>query len=64
MKNLILGVALMALTVVNPVAGSSVDGVRGDAAEGERLSKVCAGCHGVDGNSLVPNWPKLLPSTP
>ena len=59
MKNLILGVALMALTVVNPVAGSSVDGVRGDAAEGERLSKVCAGCHGVDGNSLVPNWPKL-----
>jgi len=31
----------------------------GDAAEGQTQSAVCAACHGADGNSVVPNWPKL-----
>lgn len=31
----------------------------GDAAAGEAKSAICAACHGVDGNSAVPNWPKL-----
>ncbi|NNK33141.1 MAG: cytochrome c4 [Xanthomonadales bacterium] len=31
----------------------------GDAAAGQSKSAICAACHGVDGNSAVPNWPKL-----
>lgn len=31
----------------------------GDADAGQAKSAVCAACHGVDGNSVVPNWPKL-----
>lgn len=32
---------------------------KGDASAGQAKSAVCAACHGVDGNSAVPNWPKL-----
>ena len=32
---------------------------KGDAASGQGKSAICAACHGVDGNSAVPNWPKL-----
>ena len=31
----------------------------GDPAAGQAKSAVCAACHGADGNSMVPNWPKL-----
>lgn len=31
----------------------------GDAAAGKEKSTVCATCHGPDGNSLAPNWPKI-----
>lgn len=31
----------------------------GDASAGQAKSAICAACHGVDGNSVVPNWPKL-----
>jgi cytochrome c553 len=31
----------------------------GDAAAGQTKSAICAACHGMDGNSAVPNWPKL-----
>ena len=31
----------------------------GDAAAGQTKSIVCSACHGVDGNSSVPMWPKL-----
>ncbi|MBT8046900.1 MAG: cytochrome c4 [Xanthomonadales bacterium] len=32
---------------------------QGDAAAGQAKSAICAACHGVDGNSVVPNWPNL-----
>jgi cytochrome c553 len=32
---------------------------KGDAASGEALSASCAACHGADGNSAVPTFPKL-----
>lgn len=32
---------------------------QGDATAGQAKSAICAACHGVDGNSVVPNWPKL-----
>lgn len=31
----------------------------GDAGAGQTKAAVCAACHGVDGNSIVPNWPKI-----
>lgn len=31
----------------------------GDAAAGQAKSATCAACHGADGNSAVPNWPKI-----
>jgi len=31
----------------------------GDASAGKAKSAICAACHGADGNSAVPNWPKL-----
>lgn len=32
---------------------------QGDASAGQAKSAICAACHGADGNSVVPNWPKL-----
>jgi len=32
---------------------------QGDATAGQAKSAICAACHGADGNSVVPNWPKL-----
>jgi len=32
---------------------------QGDAAAGQAKSAICAACHNADGNSIVPNWPKL-----
>jgi cytochrome c553 len=31
----------------------------GDATAGKEKSAACAGCHGMDGNSANPEWPKL-----
>ena len=32
----------------------------GDAAKGQEIAAgVCAGCHGVDGNSIIPSFPSL-----
>ena len=36
----------------------------GDAAAGQVKSAVCAGCHGADGNSVNPLWPKLAGQHP
>lgn len=32
---------------------------KGDATKGKALSAVCAACHGADGNSVNPDWPKI-----
>ena len=37
----------------------AVDPVQGDAAAGEAKAVTCGACHGADGNSVVPNFPKL-----
>jgi cytochrome c553 len=31
----------------------------GDAAQGQGKAAVCSGCHGADGNSMIPSFPKL-----
>lgn len=54
MKNLISLVMLVSLlAAVGSVAAA------GNAAAGKSKSAACAGCHGVDGNSAAPNFPKL-----
>lgn len=45
--------ALLAISIANPALAA------GDAAKGKEKSAVCAGCHGADGNSAAPNFPKL-----
>lgn len=32
---------------------------QGDAERGEELAQTCAGCHGTDGNSATPDFPKI-----
>jgi cytochrome c553 len=36
----------------------------GDAAAGQAKAATCAACHGADGNSMVPLWPKLAGQHP
>jgi cytochrome c553 len=38
---------------------SGVAHAAGDAAAGEAKAAVCGACHGPDGNSMAPNFPKL-----
>ena len=45
---------LLGLTMAGQVAMAA-----GDAAAGEAKVAVCAACHGADGNSPAPNFPKL-----
>lgn len=50
-KTLIAVCAMLALTGVSVAAG--------DAKAGKAKAVNCAGCHGVNGNSTNPAWPKL-----
>ncbi len=50
-KTLIAVIAMAALTSVSVAAGN--------AEAGKAKSAVCASCHGADGNSANPTWPKL-----
>ncbi len=54
MKNWLVFAATLSL------AGAASQAIAaGDAAVGKAKSATCAGCHGVDGNSANPEWPKL-----
>jgi cytochrome c553 len=52
-KNLFIALASLSLIF----AGSAM--AAGDKAKGKELSTTCAACHGGDGNSFNPEWPKL-----
>ncbi len=47
-------IALAALIAASPVWSAG-----GDAAAGQTKAAVCAACHGVDGNSVDPQYPKI-----
>lgn len=49
----ILALGLLTSSVLNPVYAV------GDAEAGKTKSASCAACHGADGNSVNPEWPKL-----
>ena len=51
-KPLILALTLLALGALQAQAD-------GDAAAGKNKAAVCGACHGVDGNSVSPQFPKL-----
>jgi len=53
MKHLLQFAICMSLLISLPVFAA------GDAGAGQNKSAVCAACHGADGNSAVPNWPKI-----
>ncbi|NIB39540.1 cytochrome c4 [Pseudomaricurvus alkylphenolicus] len=55
MKN-IFKQAVMAVGLIAAAQGAVA---AGDAAAGEAKVAVCAACHGADGNSPAPNFPKL-----
>lgn len=59
MKNWLVFAATLSLA-----SGISQATAAGDAAVGKAKSATCAGCHGVDGNSANPEWPKLAGQHP
>ena len=52
-KALIIALASLTVTVSASVFAA------GDATKGKALTATCAACHGIDGNSVNPIWPKL-----
>lgn len=55
MKNLVLA----ALFSVSAIANAATLMPDGDAARGKAQLMMCSACHGPDGNSAAPNFPKL-----
>ena len=54
----------IALYPASAYAGDSPDEIKlrqgaGDPVAGKEKSAMCQGCHGEDGNSAAPNFPKL-----
>lgn len=50
---------LTTLSAVVLMAGAVSVHAAGDPEAGKAKTAVCAACHGADGNSMVPNFPKL-----
>jgi cytochrome c553 len=60
MKKLFALVAVVASwTAISLAALASTSALAGDAAAGKAKAAVCGACHGADGNSVSPIWPKL-----
>lgn len=55
---------LLLIASVAALAGLGTAHAAGDATAGKNKSASCAGCHGVDGNSANPAWPKLAGQHP
>ena len=58
MKKLVM-LALVVTIGLTSLANASEEKIMGDAEKGKALSTSCAACHGSDGNSSNPEWPKL-----
>lgn len=57
MKKLVLTLGLLAAW--GPYVVSAATAPKGDAAAGEGKVATCSACHGADGNSVAPTFPKL-----
>ena len=49
----------MTIIALGCAAAAAAPAFAGDAAAGKTKAVVCSACHGVDGNSIMPLWPKL-----
>ncbi len=50
---------IQAVAIIFGLSLAAMPGFAADAAAGKAKSAMCAGCHGVDGNSPAPTFPKL-----
>jgi cytochrome c553 len=50
----LIALAALGLSMSTPLLADA-----GDPSRGQELSGACAACHGADGNSVNPEWPKL-----
>lgn len=62
--NISQGLAIMLFYAATAYAGDSPEDIKkrvgaGDPVTGKEKSALCQGCHGEDGNSAAPNFPKL-----
>ena len=57
--NKLMKLALLACLGVSSLAMANEPTKAGDATKGKTLSATCAACHGADGNSVNPVWPKI-----
>jgi cytochrome c553 len=65
MKRLTLLSLLLAGVMSSVQAADHAAAPKGDPAKGQAIgSTVCAGCHGADGNSIAPTYPKLASQHP
>lgn len=55
---------LFALFALTPALLADDHATPGDAGRGQEKSQSCAACHGADGNSVNPVWPKLAGQHP
>ncbi|PHX37549.1 cytochrome C [Pseudomonas sp. NZIPFR-PS2] len=52
-------VSLLLTLGITGAAGAAEGPLKGDATAGQAKAAVCGACHGPDGNSPAPNFPKL-----
>ncbi len=52
-RNILSIVCLFSMLFANSILAA------GDVAAGKTKVMMCTGCHGADGNSMVPSFPKL-----
>ena len=59
MKKLVMFALVATIGFTSFANASETKKMMGDAGKGKALSASCAACHGADGNSTNPEWPKL-----
>ena len=50
---------MMGAIFLAAVTAQAAEIIKGDPAAGEKKAVTCGACHGADGNSMVPSFPKL-----
>lgn len=58
-KNLLAYSLALAVSGIMPVSHAEKTVSVGNSAEGKVKAETCAGCHGENGNSMMPTFPKL-----
>ncbi len=53
------GLASTAILLVAALTAGTAQGQEGSVEAGRAKSATCAACHGIDGNSVTPDWPML-----